>query len=289
MSSSKADNMKALVGQLIASIALLIAVTKCNNNWQCDDVDKPDNWAYTVSAAVIAMAFSLGGLAMVHFNKDGFDKPMMGMCSAGRLLMFFLFVWWAVAAGIITFDGPFEMVGNGYFATWFGFIFAVNGLGSTATDTMKELTTIGLLGLIAASVVLVGEIVPDHIGKNDDYRDESIYALTISLLSILVALIFLIMQKMTGDENACNKVKVPVFIFFVVAWMILANLVTFRGPFEIPGNGYFAAWAGTVVAIHIAFSSLKVQFDGGSSPQSARSSAPAKSAESADDAAMSAA
>ena len=92
-------------------------------------------------------------------------RARMGMCSAGRLLMFFLFVWWAVAAGIITFDGPFEvhsppiiapsppdpalprptipsthrperlqMVGNGYFATWFGFIFAVNGLGSTATD-----------------------------------------------------------------------------------------------------------------------------------------------------------
>ena len=68
--------------------------------------------------------------------------------------------------------------------------------------------------------------------------------MTISLLSILVALIFLIMQKMTGDENVCNKVKVPVFIFFVVTWMILANLVTFRGPFEIPGNGYFAAWGG---------------------------------------------
>ncbi len=86
--------------------------------------------------------------------------------------------------------------------------------------------------------------------QDDDYRDESIYALTISLLSILVALIFLIMQKMTGDENVCNKVKVPVFIFFVVAWMILANLVTFRGPFEIPGNGYFAAWAGAHRSLH---------------------------------------
>ena len=89
----------------------------------------------------------------------------MGVCSPGRLLMVFLFCWWAVAAGIITFDGPFEvncppiltpsppdpalplpmiptthrserlqMVGNGYFATWFGFIFAVQGLGSTASD-----------------------------------------------------------------------------------------------------------------------------------------------------------
>ena len=36
---------------------------------------------------------------------------------------------------------------------------------------MKELTTIGLLGLIAASVVLVGEIIPDHIGKVRSPRD----------------------------------------------------------------------------------------------------------------------
>jgi len=284
--SSKADNMKALVGQLIASIALLIAVTKCNNNWQCDDDNKPENFGYTVSAAVVALGFSLGGLIMVHLNKEGFDKKMMGVCSSGRLLMVFLFCWWAVAAGIITFDGPFEMVGNGYFATWFGFIFAVQGLGSTATDTMKELTTIGLLGLIATSVVLVGEIAPDHIDSGDDYRDESIYAMTIALLSILVGLIFLIMQKMTGDENVCNKVKVPVFIFFVVAWMILANLVTFRGPFEIPGNGYFAAWGGVVITIYIAFSSFKVQLG---EEGNAAVRAPAKSASKPEEAETSAA
>ena len=45
---------------------------------------------------------------------------------------------------------------------------------------------------------------------------------------------------------------------------------------------------GTVVTIHIAFSSLKIQLGNDSTPKSARS-APAKSTESADDAAMSAA
>ena len=36
---------------------------------------------------------------------------------------------------------------------------------------MKELTTIGLLGLIATSVVLVGEIAPDHIDSVRSPRD----------------------------------------------------------------------------------------------------------------------
>ena len=42
-----------------------------------------------------------------------------------KLYAAIMFIIWATVAGVLTFDGPFRDTGNGYFATWGGFIVAV--------------------------------------------------------------------------------------------------------------------------------------------------------------------
>ncbi len=49
------------------------------------------------------------------------DIPIQMM----KLISAVLFVIWATVAGILTFDGPFRDTGNGYFASWGGFLAAI--------------------------------------------------------------------------------------------------------------------------------------------------------------------
>ena len=51
-----------------------------------------------------------------------FNLPKVGDVTVESLTAFFLFAWWCVGAGILTFQGPFTQTTNGYFATWAGLV-----------------------------------------------------------------------------------------------------------------------------------------------------------------------
>ena len=51
-----------------------------------------------------------------------FNLPKIGDVTVESLTAFFLFAWWCVGAGILTFQGPFTQTTNGYFATWAGLV-----------------------------------------------------------------------------------------------------------------------------------------------------------------------
>jgi hypothetical protein len=96
-----------LWGQLLSAMTLLIAITNTFGKGT-------DHYTYAVSVAVIAMAFGLFGL-FLSLRPDIYDQflfvaPVVGSVTIGSGNSLFLFAWWTIAAGILTFNGPFLTV-----------------------------------------------------------------------------------------------------------------------------------------------------------------------------------
>ena len=77
--------------------------------------------AYSLSVAVISLALCLI-IQTGEFVSPGFlDKTEKGVS-------LFLFLWWGIGTGIITFKAPFPTTSNGYFSAWAGFLFSTREL-----------------------------------------------------------------------------------------------------------------------------------------------------------------
>ena len=234
------DNlMMPYLGQIAAAIVLLIAILAEGNS-------KNKGWG--IAGSVIALVFAAAALYMVP--KEALSEhplgtfPYFGSCTYGSGLARFLFIWWFIIAGILTFSGPFLVTSNGYFACWGGVAFAAMGMGVTR-DQMSQAIDLGHVnGLMAASIVLISAVIP-QLGKEEPYQSESLYALILTILTVVAILLF-------GSSTIGETLKFPVFTVFSIMWVVMAALVTFRGPFQDTGNGYFASWIGAILCCAIA-------------------------------------
>jgi uncharacterized membrane protein len=98
------------LGQLIAAPVLIMATALPSYSLE--------HYGYSIAVGVVALIFSAVGLCLVQFAGGLYDQqllalPMVGNCSIGYTLSLVMFIWWSVAAGILTFSAPFEVVGRG--------------------------------------------------------------------------------------------------------------------------------------------------------------------------------
>lgn len=128
----KSGSVHAPLGlQFIAAIVLLIAMTTygpCTAPELLRSLLGCPNYEYGIAVAVIAMVFSSIALGLT-FKREWYDKklftvpeigsiPSAGAVSVGYLISIFLFVWWIIGTSVLTFQGPFIVTGNGFFAAW---------------------------------------------------------------------------------------------------------------------------------------------------------------------------
>ena len=226
------DRQLPLVGIFFAGMVLLIAV--------CVSAQGFLYYSYGISVGVVAMFFSLLGF-LLTFNDNLNDK-------FGKWNYIFLFIWCFVGACILTFSSPFTLTGNGYFASWGLVIFCLMGVGLSGESVLSSIVGLGsLLGLGASAIVV---IIASAIEINGFWRNECIYALVVACLTVIVVAIY-------AAERGIPGTKFYVLLFFAILWIVLACLVTFRGPFLVTGNGYFGSWGGAVTSVFATMSALK--------------------------------
>jgi hypothetical protein len=121
------------------------------------------------------------------------------------------------------------------------------GLGVSTQSMSAGVRGLGsLLGLGAAAVIVICAIL-SHLGG--EANAESYYALLVACATLAAVIFLYYMERTTGQlHNAADLILSG----FAVMWVILACLVTFRGPFLTTGNGYFGSWAGAFVSVMAA-------------------------------------
>lgn len=149
----------------------------------------------------------------------------------------------------MTFSGPFELTGNGYFASWGMAIASSMTVGVSRMNVKENLSgfTGSIIGLLACAIVVICDLADEFGARHDG---ESIYAMIVSCLTVVVVAYYFYTQYTTQETG--GQLAFIVLTAFAVLWVVLASLVTFRGPFFITGNGYFGAWAGVIASFYAA-------------------------------------
>ena len=120
-----------------------------------------------------------------------------------------------------------------------------------------------VMGLLASSlVVIVASIAPIREDcfdpancTQDPNRSEAVYALALSCVTFFILGVVMLMDK--KDKRMPANLYFATLAILSMCWIIMACLVTFRGPFDVTGNGYFGSWVGALTCSMTAFAAKK--------------------------------
>lgn len=254
LSSKISDVQFPLILVCASSIVLLISVTTWEGAMQ--------SRGYAIAVPALSMCLSFGGILVTFFRENLYAVY-------GQYLTHVLFYWNFTGACFLTFSSPFTTTGNGYFAAWACVITSAMAMGFSADAFKNSVKDLGsLMGLGASSGVVIISLI-SFLGSKapSNTRGESIYAMVVACFTVVLVLGFMYFQKQQQQQGSSNGtpnldrtegiIKFAFLSFFALLWLVLACLVTFRGPFVTTGNGYFASWAGAVCACFAAFNAKK--------------------------------
>lgn len=211
---------------MYVEVSSLVLMFACIGDWQKGS----SLYAYAISVAVISLA------ACLAIQTGEFTKPGL-LEKVEKPVSLFLFVWWAIGTGVITFKGPFDRVGNGYFSAWFGLLFTTHWAlhidTSQFTDLEKGRKILFVLMVCAA--VTMFACIPYLV--NSWYVGQSAWGVTAGIITLVACGVLF---KAYDDMHA-QVTKITAILMFVI-WATVAGVCTFDGPFLQAGNGYFGTW-----------------------------------------------
>jgi hypothetical protein len=194
---------------------------------------------YAITVSSVAIVLSSIGLLMSRFAEEMFS-------TIGKRMNILCFAYSFVGACFLTFDMPFDKTGNGYFASWaivygcaMGMDTASEALASTAKKGLGSLVSL----LVSSLILILASIPPVRDGID---QGAAIFALVLGCATLAFILIVMVLDKMNKPMPRMDQQFSLVNL--TICWIIMACIVTFRGPFEVTGNGYFASWVGAATA-----------------------------------------
>lgn len=224
----------AYAGIIASSIVLFIALTGESSGYHTHK-----HYKYGISVCCISLICSAVGWFLAVTKRAGTEQVLL-------YNNYFLAGWNFLGAGFLTFGGPFVETGNGYFAAWGLVIFGAMALGvnAAALQGYRNVTNGAGAILFACSIVVLVAISFHGIHKGKANFGGLIFALLLCLVTIGVTGFML----KTGD--ATMAFQLYIFAGMTIFWSVAAGLLTFRGPFVITGNGYFASWGACLASLY---------------------------------------
>lgn len=203
---------------LYVEVASLVLMFACLGIWSTGG----SFLAYALSVSVVSLALCL------IIQTGEFVKPGL-LEKVEKPVSLFLFIWWSIGTGIITFKWPFLVAGNGYFAAWAGLMFTAHWALSIDTSKFTELEQgrKTLFVLAAAAAVELFACIPFL----STYTGQAAWGLSAGLITLIVCAVLF---KMFDDLDA-QILKISAIVLFVM-WAAVAGVCTFDGPFYQAGE-----------------------------------------------------
>lgn len=204
---------------LYVEVSSVVLIFSCIGIWTSSD----PYIAYALSVAIVSL------LACIAMQVGEFVKPTF-LEATEKPISLFLFFWWFVGTGIVTFKAPFVTAGNGYFSAWAGLLFtthwALNIDISKFPEMDKVRKTLIVFGCCAAFLVFA------CIPYFKTYTGQAAWGFSAGFLTVLMCGV---MQKKYDDVQP-KMLKLFAITMFGI-WAVTACLCTFDGPFLAAGKG----------------------------------------------------
>lgn len=225
--------------------------------------------SFGIAVGAISLSFSLMLLGFAKRKPGAFANwtlpKVKGDLSIMQLYSLFMVVWWAAGAAVLTFFSPFTATCNAYFAIWAAFVCSLLMLGGSfnrvanvfksASRIREDANVKSLVGLCLSSAVVVFSCI-EFVGLG---IGEANFGLIAGIVSSLFAAL---MYYLVDRNKATPPIKKASGALFVLLWLIACVVLTFDGPFQGTGNGYFGTWFATFCAFSFAYQ----EFVGGQIP-----------------------
>lgn len=236
--------MNPLVILLVASIVEFFAAVSINYP------------SFAIASGIVGICFAGVLMILQGQNPEGLVKvifsnfPMVGVVTVEMLFAFFLFAWWAVATGIMTFQGPFTATTNGYFATWAALSSSVMLL-SASVPAVAEKATGAKEKLLGAPLLifLVCSLVVLFAGLQ--FTQYGLWQVILGVIIAGIGIFYSLLFSLAGEKLDASMQQYGTLIMLVL-WAVEAGVCTFQAPFVVTGNGYFASWVGLAVIVKLA-------------------------------------
>ncbi|KAJ1624378.1 hypothetical protein T492DRAFT_1047678 [Pavlovales sp. CCMP2436] len=213
------------------------------------------NTAYALCTGLFSMLVVGGFLLAALGNASCASKaaPVVGV---------FLMLWWTVAALVLTFDGPFVVVSNGYLGSWLScvaaFVYALevsplfHRVAIEVSGEAEKVTRHMLLMVVASIIELVAAALGCGRGGCSDYWA---YATAVGAVSLFLCSVLIVGPKLA----AMDRLVKPICLFLALFWFVALVILTFVAPFVLASNGFWATWIACIASGLIAYDAFSGQ------------------------------
>jgi len=238
--------IRALVILFVASVVALAQASQ-----DCVSLNACKTWnAYAVALGFVSTFMSLSILLVIFCHES--EKNTSRIIKLMPYFSIFFTVWWGVGVATCTFDGVFDITGNGFFATWISFFVsiyvcqitiskfatAIKSLNDVGNPQQRTMGMIMLLSLAEAYSCLLQ--MNDKTGVTEEKATpQEKWGLACGLISAALVIVFLFLES----RLRILRGQPGVLAYFLIPWWLFgAGVLTFDEPFTATGNGYFCAW-----------------------------------------------
>lgn len=258
-SDEEAFMMKAqgcIAALVVASCAELAQAARyCDTTKLCSGALKQSSAVFAVCVGAISLGFNVLFGAGLYFKPDA-AKPFIAYLAVAMTVL------WGFGVAVCTFDAPFDLTGNGYFATWGAAIISVYFCQisfSKFNAILGKAFTSAVAGSLERRVMMIIMIFSyvcafaSLTKTTGGWIAQEKWGFACGLTCGGIITVYMLLKTFTNLLHGKGVVVKYMSYLLTGMWLFGVGVLTFDAPFTTTGNGYFTAWGSFLTSIYLAY------------------------------------